>query len=292
MSINRTLDVIMDKNTGLWWQLQAHNTPPLFSGHLDEVTKRSTDISPNVLDKIRSELKLKTLTSLNLYYDFLPYKTAELTWDAKHRYNEEGVYCYCMGPGVWYKQMLQCLNCRQWFHQACVSCSAKPMLFGENNIFICSVCNLGEEHLTLRALSDRECLQLAMYHVVMTRYRGDFQLPVCLRMNTTPLLQAWDPVRFQDLQVWTLAQTAIDNPDLFQPGAKHKNTTLYRYRMVKGAEKLSKLLVDEPPSFPLDETLTLPLPASHQPIPHYLPPGFVMDLANGTSGKIPQIHSI
>ena len=40
-----------------------------------------------------------------------------------------------------------------------------------------------------------------MYHVVMTRYRGDFQLPVCLRMNTTPLLQAWDPVRFQDLQV-------------------------------------------------------------------------------------------
>ena len=46
--------------------------------------------------------------------------------------------------------------------QACVSCVPKPLLFGESNVFVCSVCNLGEEHFALRDLSDRDALHLAV----------------------------------------------------------------------------------------------------------------------------------
>ena len=45
-----------------------------------------------------------------------------------------------------------------------------------------------------------------------------------------------------------------------------------------------RLLVKDPPTFPVDRSVILPLPASPQPIPHFLPPGFVVELSNGTSG--------
>ena len=41
-----------------------------------------------------------------------------LTWkSALQLENQEGRYCYCGTDGKWYLQMLQCRDCRQWFHQ-------------------------------------------------------------------------------------------------------------------------------------------------------------------------------
>ena len=47
-----------------------------------------------------------------------------------------------------------------------------------------------------------------------------------------------------------------------------------------------RLQVKDPPTFSGDRSVTLPLPSSPQPIPHFLPPGFVVELSNGTSGML------
>lgn len=59
----------------------------LRSRHLKEVTKNSSDIPAHVMEKIKSELSPSS-HSLNFYYDYLPYDTATLTWDAEHRQNK------------------------------------------------------------------------------------------------------------------------------------------------------------------------------------------------------------
>ncbi len=47
----------------------------------------------------------------------LPYNFDSLSWDDNHLRNEAERYCYCGESGDWYKKMLQCAQCLQWFHQ-------------------------------------------------------------------------------------------------------------------------------------------------------------------------------
>lgn len=79
-----------------------------------------------------------------------PYDLENLRWDVNHYANAEQKYCYCGQFGEWFKRMLQCCGCSQWFHSECISILKQPLLCGDRFfLFLCSVCNNGgEERLT------------------------------------------------------------------------------------------------------------------------------------------------
>jgi len=54
-----------------------------------------------------------------------------LKWDPEHHINSDNMYCYCGEDGDWYKQMLQCCRCTQWFHQQCITNLPHPILPGD-----------------------------------------------------------------------------------------------------------------------------------------------------------------
>ena len=70
-----------------------------------------------------------------------------------------------------------------------------------------------------------------MYHVIITRYHGDFKLAMCLRMNVLPLVKQLSPS--SEVQVWDLADTAHKHPHIFQTGTNNRNTTLYRLELFR-----------------------------------------------------------
>ena len=79
------------------------------------------------------------------------------------------MYCYCGAPGDWNQKMLQCLDCRQWFHEACLEKGKilkKPLMNGDLYYnFKCATCRNGDEFIQRLDLSWAEAMQLIFYNL-------------------------------------------------------------------------------------------------------------------------------
>eukprot|EP00095_Tigriopus_kingsejongensis_P010712 maker-scaffold179_size282488-snap-gene-1.22 protein:Tk10712 transcript:maker-scaffold179_size282488-snap-gene-1.22-mRNA-1 annotation:"metal-response element-binding transcription factor 2" len=99
----------------------------------------------------------------------LPYQFDHLRWDLNHARNEEQRYCYCGESGDWYRRMLQCGECLQWFHQECLRKTSPPILLGDGFFeFVCALCTgKTEEVLERLDLSWAEALHLVLFNLTL-----------------------------------------------------------------------------------------------------------------------------
>jgi len=79
-----------------------------------------------------------------------PYKLDQLNWDEKHLTNKQDVYCYCGNNLDFYRSLLQCFHCKQWFHISCINSLEVDLLIGDQYFkFECSVCT-GDKEIVQR----------------------------------------------------------------------------------------------------------------------------------------------
>lgn len=80
-------------------------------------------------------------------------------------------YCYCGESGDWYKKMLQCRKCHQWFHLECIRSTVVPrtILLGDKFYdMVCTLCTgTCEEDVTRLDLNWADALHLTLFNLTV-----------------------------------------------------------------------------------------------------------------------------
>ncbi|KAH8402053.1 hypothetical protein KR009_009489 [Drosophila setifemur] len=163
----------------------------------------------------------------------LPYHADKLSWDEKHRVNEEQIYCYCGKPGKFDHNMLQCCKCRNWFHTQCLQDFKRKLLRGDMFfVLCCTVCNDGVEFLRRLQIDWVDVLHIALYNLRKHQHQKYHhllkdiwpfileqrsQLPICVQWQAMPETALMERIK----------QTLKDYSDRFVCGREFKRAPAF-----------------------------------------------------------------
>lgn len=163
----------------------------------------------------------------------LPYHVDKLSWDEKHRVNEEQIYCYCGKPGKFDHNMLQCCKCRNWFHTQCMQNFKGKLLRGDIFfVFCCTVCNDGVEFVRRIQIDWVDMLHITLYNLRKHQHQKYHHLlkdiwPFILEQrHHLPICEEWRQLPETTLME-RIKQTLKEYSDRFVCGREFKRAPAY-----------------------------------------------------------------
>jgi len=107
----------------------------------------------------------------------LPYNAKSLHWNQFHTVNKENKYCYCGNNRTLTELNLQCMECKNWFHEHCLKnknlIPKKSVLpFITNYRFVCGLC-AREESFSRVTSSWKDAINTAFANLTVQRMKKE-----------------------------------------------------------------------------------------------------------------------